>query len=405
MRLAAFAVGEAARGAQEMHGAIADRSFRVAGPQAEPVRTVHDRVASATYGAIRLAARAAGACAGLASAAVPPDARPLSATPAGGVAVGIANGIAGDRLADAGSALAVRMTVRRRSDAVDVARDALGAAFPDATSKLAIFLHGLCGNEDSWRLGTGPAGTDRPEPFGRRLRRDLGYSPLYVRYNTGLRISENGRELDRLLGRLIEEWPAAIGEVALIGHSMGGLVARSACHAAQESRSTWIRSARHVVYIATPHGGAPLEKLAHLGGKALSAFPESRSLARLLDARSAGIRDLRHGSFLDDGWGEGRTRPLGRTDRVPFPATVSHSFVSGTVTRSPGHVAGRLLGDLLVRHPSAWGGPASGAASQPSTWSARHVGRTTHMRLLSHPAVYEQIREWLGADRFGGVPA
>jgi len=90
----------------------------------------------------------------------------------------------------------------------------------------------------------GRGGRSRPrtvEATANGLRDDLGYSPVFLRYNTGLHVSVNGRTLAEILELLQDQWPVPITELVLIGHSMGGLVARSACHYGAELQHGWGR--------------------------------------------------------------------------------------------------------------------------------------------------------------------
>jgi pimeloyl-ACP methyl ester carboxylesterase len=275
------------------------------------------------------------------------------------------------------------MELRHRDGAVAAERSALTTAFPDATGKLVVFVHGLCATEHAWRFYG-------HEPYGSRLRADLGYTPLYVRYNSGLHVSENGRRLADLLEQVAAEWPAGVDEIALVGHSMGGLVGRSACHYGRGNGLGWVRAVRHVVCLGSPHRGAPLEKLANVGAWALAAFPETRPLAGVLNGRSAGIKDLRFGYVLDDEWRDADADALLRDRSQPIPLldSAAHHFVCATITRDPRHAVACLLGDTLVR---------VGSASGHAQWrlDRRTIGATSHLGLLNDPAVYEQLREWL----------
>ena len=203
-------------------------------------------------------------------------------------------------------------------------------------------------SEYAWRLGG-------RESYGARLARDLGVTPLDVRYNSGRHVSQNGRSLAQLLEQVAAAWPAGVAQVALVGHSMGGLVARSASHQAAEAGMAWAGRVRHVVSLGSPHAGAPLAQSAHLAAHALHAFPETRPFARFLRRRSAGIRDLRHGSLVDRDWA-GRDPDALRAAacaEVPLLPGATHCFVAATVTRDAGHPLGRVLGDWLVLAPSA----------------------------------------------------
>jgi pimeloyl-ACP methyl ester carboxylesterase len=219
---------------------------------------------------------------------------------------------------------------------------------------------------------------------------------VYVRYNSGRHVSENGRSLADLLGAVMEGWPAEVNEIALVGHSMGGLVARSACFQASEEAAPWVRHVRHVVSVGTPHMGAPLEQTVHYASAALNAVPETRPLGGFLRRRSAGIRDLRQGSLVDEDWRDREPDALraAACKEVPLLDGATHCFVTATLTRSDRHPVGRLLGDCLVLTPSASGqGRNRRLAFRPE--DGVHVGGAHHFALLNHPAVYAKLREWL----------
>jgi pimeloyl-ACP methyl ester carboxylesterase len=325
-----------------------------------------------------------------ASSMRPPDAPSIEQAPAGRVAVGALNGAFGDMLRRRRNALAVETTLRRAGRDVALNRDSLAAAFPFVTSRLAVFAHGLCETDDAWMLGGA-----RSVPYGYRLQAELGYTPLYIRYNTGLHISENGRELDRMLGRIIAAWPVDVHEIALIGHSMGGLVARSACH--YGAGSDWTAKVRHVFTLGAPHRGAPLEQVANAASAALALVPETRPFARALNLRSAGVKDLRYGYLVDEDWlGHDCDAFLRRAAReIPFMPSANHYFVCATLSRSPDAPIGRIIGDLLVLRASAWAHDGRGERMRFPVEHYRHVGGANHFDLLNHPAIYEQIRCWL----------
>jgi triacylglycerol esterase/lipase EstA (alpha/beta hydrolase family) len=252
-QLAGEAVGGVAARIEEMHSGVAGRAFEAAGVMAAPVRAIHDLVARGVYQGVRAALEATVRAS--AAQAVPRDTHPIDERLAGRLAVGVLNGAFGDLLERERNALAVHMSIRRHGETVSATAPALRAAFPDATPKLVVFLHGLCGTEDAWWFWA-----RRHVPYGARLQAELGCTPVYVRYNSGRHISENGHELALLLDQLVRAWPLEVEEIALIGHSMGGLVVRSACHYGTEME--WAPRARHVFMLGTPHRGAPLEQLA-----------------------------------------------------------------------------------------------------------------------------------------------
>ncbi len=390
---------------ESVHRAIARRSFAslrivpLVGEVSEVVGAMHHGIACTVYATIR----AAVAVCGLATSVTASVARTgdASTRPSdrGDAIVAVLNGFAGDRLARTGNPLATTMAVVRRGRTVALDRRSLAAVFSDASPRLAVFIHGLAGNEDWWRRDAHRHYGDLEVTYGSRLHDDLGYTPVYVRYNSGLHVSENGRQLAHVLERLVAEWPIAIEEIAIVGHSMGGLVARSACHYGRDAGCGWIDRVRHVVFLGSPHVGAPLEKTANVTAWMLGLTDVTRPFAEVLNARSVGIKDLRFGSIVDDDWRAGDVDALlvDRTADVPLLESASHYFVAATVTRDAQHPLGVAVGDLLVREASASGRGRARRLRFPIE-HGRRFGPMTHLELLNHPDVYDQLRSWLGPN-------
>jgi pimeloyl-ACP methyl ester carboxylesterase len=393
--LASEAAAGAARQIHELHSGIADRVWSRVGPAALPVKFAHDRIASGAYSAASELTRTivrAGAQA--ASKARPPDAPSIERTPAGRVMVSALNGAFGDALVRRGNPLALGMTVRRRGSDLELTPAAIRRAYPNAKPRLAVLVHGLCETDEAWKLGAA-----RHVPYGHRIEIELGYTPVYVRYNTGCHISENGRALAQLLERLVSAWPVPVDEITLIGHSMGGLVARSACHYGADS--SCVAKVRHVFTLGTPHRGAPLEQAANAASVALARLPETRPLARALNIRSSGIKDLRYGYLVDECWMDQDCDAfLRNTSReIPFLPTSRHYFICATLTREPDATVGRIIGDLLVLQPSAWSHDGRGKRMRFPIEHYHHLGGANHFDLLNHPAIFAQMRRCLGSQR------
>jgi hypothetical protein len=360
------------------------------------VRVVHDGITHLVYAGLHsaiAAGRATGRWAAITAGAADEEPAPGSRI---GLAVAALNGFAGDRLLREDNPLAAPMTLRQAGRRLRIDRAALAAAFPDASPRLAVFVHGLAGNESLWQLHAERHYGDRTTTYGSRLRADLGYTPLYVRYNTGLHVSDNGRQLARLLDDVVGAWPVPPEELVLIAHSMGGLVGRSACHYGLEAGLSWVPLVKHVVFLGSPHLGAPLEKAANVGAWILGLSDITRPFSRVLNARSSGIKDLRFGALVDEDWSGVDLDGLlaGRTGDVPFLDGASHYFIAATVTRDPRHPLGIVVGDLLVREPSA-SARSRLRHKRFRLHDGRHFGPMTHFDLLNHPDVYTHIRRWL----------
>ncbi len=398
--LAGEGIGGAASRAHELHQAIAGRVFGALGAQARPIRATHDAVSSAIYAGVRMAGGAGGQLAGRAMGlARDPDAAALVDHPRAGFAVGALNGVLGDRLHDRDSPLAVPMTVRSGDRDVALTREGVAEAFPDASRRVAVFLHGLCETEHSWKLGTTREDGPPLPTYAERLQADLGLTPVLLRFNSGRRISDNGRQLDRLLHQLMEHWPCDVRELILVGHSMGGLIIRSACHEAHGAQRPWRRRLTHVVMLGTPHLGAPLEQQVNQATRIMRRLPEAIPVAAVLDTRSAGIRDLRFGAITDQDWdGHEPDHTEDPCGDVPLLEDVRHCTVSATLTGRHDGPAGRLFGDLLVTHSSATGAGRRRRIAF-SAQDSVHLGGVSHFALLNHPKVYAHLHDWLAVER------
>ncbi|MCW2715409.1 MAG: hypothetical protein JWN88_2456 [Frankiales bacterium] len=400
----------------EMHAGVASRVFSSAalglGPAVKPVRAVHDGVARAAYGAVQGALGRGARLAGTAySKRVPTDGISLGDVPGARVALGILNGAHGDLVRERAAALALPMALRHRGSDLEPVRSALEAAHPDATNRLVVFLHGLVETDDAWRLYSEKHYGERGVTYGSLLRRDLGYTPVWVRFNSGLRVSENGHDLDLLLDRLVDQWPVPVKDLVLIGHSMGGLVARSALAQAGDGTARgerrWPALVRDTVTLGTPHSGAPLARGVETLSRLLRKVGETRWIANQLDARSVGIQDMGRGNVVEADWAsataEGRGRPSPQRAHVPLHPGARHFVVLSTLARRHDSPAGKLFGDLLVMPDSAVGAGRGPSLEFPSDAVCRLTG-LHHFELLNHPDVYAAIRTWL-ADRPEGERA
>ncbi len=300
------------------------------------------------------------------------------------------NGVFGDHMAHTGNALAIPMRLRLNGQPLRLEREALRTAIPDAGGRILVLAHGLCMNDLQWRrLG---------HDHGAALARELGYTPLYLHYNSGLHVSANGRAFADLLEKLVQEWPQPVEQLAIVGHSMGGLVARSACHYGTAANHAWLKQLRKLVFLGTPHHGAPLERIGNWVHGMLQATRYAAPFARLGRVRSAGITDLRHGNLLDEDW-SGRDRFARAPDArqpLPLPPGVQCYTIAATLGKTVGSLRDRMLGDGLVPLDSALGihQQAERRLSFPPAqqWVACETG---HMDLLSSPQVYARLRGWL----------
>jgi pimeloyl-ACP methyl ester carboxylesterase len=305
----------------------------------------------------------------------------------------VLNGVLGDYLAASNNPLAITMRLRNRGITLPGERQPLAAAIPQAGGKLVVLLHGLCMNDLQWKR--------KGHDHGAALARDLAYTPVYLHYNSGLHISSNGRAFAELLETLVQLWPVPLTALVLIGHSMGGLVARSACHYGALARHEWLRRLDKLVFVGTPHHGAPLERGGNWVDMLLSTSKYSAPLARLGKIRSAGITDLRFGSLVDEDWknDDRFARSRDRRVPVPLPADVACYAIAATTGKTMGDLSDKLIGDGIVPLASALGRHSNPRLAltfdESRQWVAYGIN---HLDLLSRPEVYAQIKRWLAAS-------
>jgi pimeloyl-ACP methyl ester carboxylesterase len=306
------------------------------------------------------------------------EARPTAGREAALAAI---NGAMGDYLAATRNPLAISTSLRHNGQPLALESRALARAIPRLSGKLVILAHGLSMSDLQW--------TRKGHNHGAALARDLGFTAVYLHYNSGLHISTNGHSFAGLLEKLIGQWPVRLDRLVIIGHSMGGLVARSACYYAEAAGYDWPRYLRKMVFLGTPHHGTPLER----GGAWINAFtelsPYTAALARLGKIRSAGITDLRYGNLLDGDWtGHDRFRPS-PDQRCPLslPEGVQCYAMAATVGK---------IGDGLVPVDSALGLHKDPRRRLAFPKSRQWVGYgLSHFDLLNDRAVYGQIKQWM----------
>lgn len=298
------------------------------------------------------------------------------------------NGAVGDYLRDSGNPLATEMAFYHRHRPLTLSKGVLRDAFPRATAKICILVHGLGCNEGVWTY-LESEGDAEEVTYGRLLERDLGFTSFSVRYNSGLALEENGARLAALFDGLLAAYPVAVEEIVLIGHSMGGLVLQSAGHSGLDRHSAWVRHVRRVFYLGTPHDGADLEKLGHATTTVLRAVPNpiTALVADVIDQRSQGVKGLRTGAPLRAEDAPGTAGQPTHRRGIPWLSQARHYLIAGSLTTDPQHAASVVFGDGLVRHRR----PTS---RDPHTEHVRILPGVHHLALAHHPRVYDTIREW-----------
>ncbi|MBM7519222.1 esterase/lipase family protein [Nocardioides nitrophenolicus] len=362
--------------ARDTHQAIARRTHglvrRGVGPAALPAEVLHRGIAATVYGAVGLGFRGASRGLSRLPAGLGPE---LEAGPRGRFVNAAVNGLIGEEIRRDRPRLAIEMGVRRDGRDVPLTPAGVSRAFPEATGRIVVFLHGLCENEAYWNRHRDRVGSTYGESLAGR-----GWTPVYLRANTGLPLRENGVVLASLLQRLVDAWPTEVTRIALVGHSLGGLILRasSAVVAEGQGPAAWTRLVSDVVTLGTPHLGSWFAVGADHASRTLARAPEVAAFGRIIDRQAPGIHDLIEGLAQD----------------VPPLPHARYHLVSATLTRSARHPLAQAVGDLLVTPRSAVGRDRRGTDLFPGA-DVLHLGRTDHFGLLNHPEVHTALARWL----------
>ncbi len=393
LRGAARLATDATAGLTDLVEALHERIARLPGMPPPAVGGRTRGITGLVYRSIRGVARLVGgsldSLLGLLAPALGPD----DPVPEREALMAALNGVLGDYLAATANPLATTMAFRRGGLALALEPAALSARLPDASGRVLLMVHGLCMSDLQWSRN----GHDHGEALGQAM----GFTPLYLHYNSGLHISINGRALAQQLEQLVDQWPQPVQRLAVLGHSMGGLVARSALHAGALAGHRWPALLTDLVFLGTPHHGAPLERAGNWVDILLGATPYASPFARLGKVRSAGITDLRHGNLLDEDW-VGRDRFARQADRrqpVPLPDHVRCYAIAASLGPQAGGLKESLLGDGLVPVASALGQHREPARRLAFPQDRQWIGYgMNHLELLQHPDATAQMLRWLAPD-------
>jgi pimeloyl-ACP methyl ester carboxylesterase len=306
------------------------------------------------------------------------------------------NGVLGDHLQASGNPLAIRMRLRQHGVELDDGKPLPSGQRPSA--KLLVMVHGLCMNDLQW-LREG-------HDHGAALALAGGYTPLYLHYNTGLPVADNGQALSDVLAQLVQTWPVPVQELVILGHSMGGLVSRSACHHAVQAGQVWTKKVSKLICLGTPHEGAPLERAGRWVDYLLAISPYSAPFARLGLVRSAGIQDLRYGRIVPPkqtaAWPKNISLYLVAASKQKTAKVIAQQSKARRPAQSE-TLMGALIGDGLVPVKSALGLGRRVSGSQPhapfpvAAQRQLLVFNTDHFDLLSSAEVMAQLLAWLNA--------
>ncbi|MFY9243016.1 MAG: hypothetical protein WAO74_08315 [Polaribacter sp.] len=300
----------------------------------------------------------------------------------------VLNGIIGDYLVQKENPLSIKMQFIHLNKTISFDCNNLCEIIPNINGKILLMVHGSCMNDFQW--------TRQEHNHGLAIAKELHKTPIYLNYNSGLHISENGKQLNVLLENLLLNWPVPLQEITIIAHSMGGLVARSAIYYSNIEDNSWSKYLNKIVFLGTPHHGAPLEKIGNYIDVILESIPYSKPFARLGKIRSSGITDLRYGNLVDQDWqNQDRFKLQGdKRENIPLPKKVESYSIAAAIGKETKSLT-KIVGDNLVDVKSALGQHSNPNKSlnfkKENTWIAYE---NSHLDLLNNPEVYSKIKAW-----------
>ncbi len=299
----------------------------------------------------------------------------------------ILNGVIGDHLQGSNNDLATSMQFRVKGKVLS--EQSLAELIDHSQGKILVLVHGSCMNDLLWR--------HKEHDHGEALARDLGLTPIYLTYNSGLHISENGRQFSQLLESLLQSTNKPV-ELSILAHSMGGLVSRSACYYAQKDNKNWLKQLNKMIFLGTPHHGAPLEQMGYWLEQVLSSSAYTAHFTKLTQIRSNGITDLRHGYIIDEDWLENEATSNTQKHPIGLPQSVECFSVAAAALNKASILSDALVGDGLVTVNSALGKHKNKSLQLDFPIANQMIIRdVNHMELLSNSDVYLQLKNWLGS--------
>ena len=306
------------------------------------------------------------------------------------IILSVLNGVIGDYLEEKENPLKIEMQFRYRLKSILLDGNYLKETYPNVNGKILLMLHGSCMNDLQW--------TRKDHNHGEIIATELNKTPIYLKYNSGLHISSNGKNLNNLLEELVKNWPVPIEELVIIAHSMGGLVARSALYYGGQEQKNWTKHLKKMVFLGTPHHGSHVERKGNYLDIILEAIPYVKPFARLGKIRSAGVTDLRYGNLVDGDWQDNDRfeRKTDQRQHIPLPKQIEFYSIAAVIGKKTTTVSAKILGDTLVDVNSALGQHKNPDKSllfkKENSWI---VYENNHLDLLSNPKIIEKIKEWL----------
>ncbi|MCX7554030.1 hypothetical protein OS175_09085 [Marinicella sp. S1101] len=282
----------------------------------------------------------------------------------------IMNGVIGDHLEQTDNPLAMDMSWHHRGQQLTPQQAA--ECCNRTPGKVLFLIHGLCMNDLQW--------SRQGHNHGQALAAEHNITTIYLRYNSGLAVYQNGHQLAAMMAEFVQALTDD-KSIDVLCHSMGGLVLRSAMHVASMAAEEWLNKINKVIFLGTPHQGAVLEKTGNLIDYLISINPYSAPFAKLGHTRSHGIKNLRHGTVTKD------------HQIIQLPKQIKcYAFAASNAQNDANILHKKWIGDGLVTVHSALGHHKN--PEHEINFPQQHqliFKNINHMNLLSDRGVFNCI--------------
>jgi pimeloyl-ACP methyl ester carboxylesterase len=306
------------------------------------------------------------------------------------IILSVLNGVIGDYLEEKENPLKITMQFRYQSKTLAIDPKSIKAAYPKVNGKILLMIHGSCMNDLQW--------TRKDHNHGKIIATELNKTPIYLKYNSGLHISSNGKNLNNLLEELVKNWPVPIEELVIIAHSMGGLVSRSALYYGEQNQKKWTQHVKKIVFLGTPHHGSYVERTGNYLDLILESIHYAKPFARLGKIRSAGVTDLRYGNLIDEDWKDDHRFEIKNDKRrnIQLSKQIEFYTIAAVIGNETTSLSTQILGDTLVDVKSALGQHKNPDKNlnfkKENIWISYD---SNHLDLISNPKILNKIKVWL----------
>jgi pimeloyl-ACP methyl ester carboxylesterase len=306
------------------------------------------------------------------------------------IILSVLNGVIGDYLEEKENPLKITMQFRYQSKTLAIDPKSIKVAYPKVNGKILLMIHGSCMNDLQW--------TRKDHNHGKIIATELNKTPIYLKYNSGLHISSNGKNLNNLLEELVKNWPVPIEELVIIAHSMGGLVSRSALYYGEQNQKKWTQHVKKIVFLGTPHHGSYVERTGNYLDLILESIHYAKPFARLGKIRSAGVTDLRYGNLIDEDWKDDHRFEIKNDKRrnIQLSKQIEFYTIAAVIGNETTSLSTQILGDTLVDVKSALGQHKNPDKNlnfkKENIWISYD---SNHLDLISNPKILNKIKVWL----------